>query len=118
MLKFIRRDPAAYTALLEAVLVLAVSWGWFGLTPDKLPLIMAVASSLLGVVTAIYTKRAGFSFAIGLVKATIALLAGYGVAISVDKETAIIGLSVIVLGFFNWTNNSPAENPGMQEEPA
>ena len=117
MLKFLRRDPAAYIAALEAFLVLAVSWGWFGLTEDKLPLIMAVASGLLGVVTAILTKRAGFSIAIGLVKSTIALLAGYGLVLTDNQSTAIIGLSVVVLGFFNWSSNSPADEPGLHEEP-
>jgi hypothetical protein len=117
MLKFLRRDPAAYTALLDALLVLAISWGWFGLTPDKLPLIMAVATTATGVITAIYTKRTGFSFAIGFVKATVALLVGYGVNITDDKQTAIIGATVVVLGFFNWQANSPADEPGLHEEP-
>lgn len=117
MLKFLRRDPAAYTALLEALLVLAISWGWFGLTPDKLPLIMAVATTATGVITAIYTKRTGFSMAIGLVKAIIALLVGYGVNITDDKQTAVIGATVVLLGFFNWTANSPAEAPGLHDEP-
>lgn len=117
MLKFLRRDPAAYLSLLEVLLVLAVSWGWFGLTADRLPLIMAVASTAIGVVTAILTKRTGFSMAIGLVKAVIALLAGYGVMITVDQQTAIIGAAVVVLGFFNWHENSPADEPGLHEEP-
>lgn len=117
MLSFVRRDPAAYLSLLEVMLVLAVSWGWFGLTADKLPLIMAVASTAIGVVVAILTKRTGFSMAIGLVKAVIALLAGYGVAISLDQQTAIIGAAVVILGFFNWTANSPADTPGFHEEP-
>lgn len=117
MLKFLRRDPAAYLSLLEVLLVLAVSWGWFGLTQDRLPLIMAVASTGIGVVVAILTKRTGFSMAIGLVKAVIALLAGYGVAITLDQQTAVIGAAVVLLGFFNWTQNSPAEQPGLSEEP-
>lgn len=117
MLNFVRRDPAAYLSLLEVAIVLAISWGWFGLTQDKLPLIMAVASTAVGVVTAILTKRTGFSMAIGFVKAVIALLAGYGVAITVDQQTAIIAAAVVVLGFFNWHENSPAETPGFHEEP-
>lgn len=117
MLKFLRRDPAAYLSLLEVLLVLAVSWGWFGLTQDRLPLIMAVASTGIGVVVAIYTKRTGFSMAIGLVKAVIALLVGYGITIGLDQQTAIIGAAVVVLGFFNWTQNSPADEPGLSEEP-
>lgn len=116
MLKFLRRDPAAYVAALEALLVLAISWGWFGLTEDKLPLIMAVASGLLGVVTAIYTKRAGFAVAIGLVKSSIALLAGYGLMLTDTQTTAIIGATVVLLGFFNWTQTEPAEKPGLREE--
>lgn len=117
MFKFLRRDPAAYIAALEAFLVLAISWGWFGLTEDKLPLIMAVASGVLGVVTAILTKRTGFAVAIGLVKSVIALLAGYGLMLTDNQTTAIIGLSVVVLGFFNWTQTSPADEPGLGEEP-
>lgn len=116
MPNFLRRDPAAYVTALEAFLVLAVSWGWFGLTEDKLPLIMAVASGLLGVVTAILTKRTGFAVAIGLVKSTIALLAGYGLMLTTNQSTAIIGASVVLLGFFNWTQTGPAENPGLHEE--
>lgn len=117
MLKFLRRDPAAYLSLFEVLLVLAISWSWVGLTADKLPLFMAVASTAVGVVTAILTKRTGFSLAIGLVKAVIALLAGYGVTITLDQQTAVIGAAVVLLGFFNWHNNSPAEQPGLHEEP-
>ncbi|MEV6413836.1 hypothetical protein [Kribbella sp. NPDC051718] len=116
MPNFFRRDPAAYVTALEAFLILAISWGWFGLTEDKLPLIMAVASGLLGVVTAILTKRTGFALAIGLVKSTIALLAGYGLLLTDNQTTAIIGAAVVLLGFFNWTQTEPAEKPGLHEE--
>jgi tetrahydromethanopterin S-methyltransferase subunit C len=117
MLTFLRRDPVAYVTLVEAALVLAVSWGWFGLTLDLLPLIMAVVSGAFGVIVAIYTKRTGFAVAIGLVKAVIALMAGYGLMLSDNQTAAIIGFSVVVLGFFNWTQTSPAIEPGLHEEP-
>jgi hypothetical protein len=117
VLKFLRRDPTAYVTLVEAALVLAVSWGWFGLTHDRLPLIMAVVSGVLGVMVAIYTKRTGFAVAIGLVKSVVALLAGYGLVLTDTQTAAIIGLSVVVLGFFGWSQNSPADEPGLHEEP-
>jgi hypothetical protein len=117
MLKFLRRDPAAYATLIQAVLGLALSWGLFGLTETLIPLIMACVNAAIGVAVAIYTKRTGFSFAIGLVQAVIALMAGYGLTLTVDQTTGIIFLSTIVLGFFNWTANSPAETPGLHEEP-
>lgn len=117
MLKFLRRDPAAYITLIQAVLALALAWGLFGLTEARVPLIMAVVNGLFGVVTAILTKRTGFSIAIGLVQAVIALAAGYGATLTDDKANAVILISTVVLGFFNWTQNSPADNPGLHEEP-
>jgi hypothetical protein len=117
MLKFLRRDPAAYITLIQAVLTLALAWGLFSLTEARVPLIMAVVNGLFGVVTAILTKRTGFSIAIGLVQAVIALMAGYGFDLTPDKTNAVILISTVVLGFFNWTQNSPADNPGLNEEP-
>ena len=117
MPQFLRRDPAAYATLIQAVLGLALSWGLFSLTETLVPLIMACVNAAIGVGVALYTKRTGFSFAIGLVQAVIALMAGYGLELTVDQTTGVIFLSTIVLGFFNWTANSPAENPGLSEEP-
>lgn len=117
MLKVLRRDPAAYITLIQAVLALALAWGLFGLTESRVPLIMAVVNGLFGVVTAIYTKRTGFSVAIGLVQAVIALMAGYGLHLSDDKANAVVLVATVVLGFFNWTANSPADVPGLHEEP-
>lgn len=118
MFKFLRRDPAAYITLVQAVLGLALAWHLFGLTATLVPLIMAVVNGGAGVVTAILTKRAGFAVAIGLVQAVIALMAGYGLDLSDDKVNGIIFLSTIVLGFFGWSQNSPAVKPGLNEEPA
>ncbi|MFC5268479.1 hypothetical protein ACFPJ1_40775 [Kribbella qitaiheensis] len=117
MPNFLRRDPAAYATLIQAVLGLALSWGLFGLTETLVPLIMACVNAAIGVGVALYTKRTGFSFAIGLVQATIALMAGYGLELTVDQTTGVIFLSTIVLGFFNWTSNSAAETPSLHEEP-
>ena len=117
MPKFLRRDPAAYATLIQAVLGLALSWGLFSLTETLVPLIMACVNAAIGVGVALYTKRTGFSFAIGLVQAVIALMAGYGLELTVDQTTGVIFLSTIVLGFFNWTANSPADSPGLSEEP-
>lgn len=117
MLKFLRRDPAAYITLIQAVLALALAWGLFGLTEARVPLIMAVVNGVFGVVAAILTKRTGFSVAIGLVQAVIALMAGYGFDLSDDRQNAVIFIATVVLGFFNWTQNSPADQPGLSEEP-
>jgi hypothetical protein len=117
MLKFLRRDPAAYITLVQGMLALALAWHLFGLTDVRVPLIMAVVNGLAGVATAILTKRTGFAIAIGLVQAVVALMAGYGLSLTGDQTTGVIFLSTIVLGFFGWTQNSPADVPGLHEEP-
>lgn len=117
MLKFLRRDPTVWLTLIQGLLALALSFGLFGLTVETVPLIMAVLNTATGVVTAILTKRAGFAFAMGLITAVINLFAGYGVDLSDDKVNAIMFVSTIVLGIFGWVANSPADNPGLREEP-
>lgn len=117
MPKFLRRDPAAYITLVQGLLGLALAFHLFGLTAAIVPLIMAVINGASGVVTAILTKRAGFAVAMGLITAVINLFAGYGLTLTDDKQSAILVLSTIVLGLFGWTQNSPADKPGLREEP-
>lgn len=117
MLKFLRRDPAAYITLIQGLLGLALAFHLFGLTAAIVPLIMAVINGASGVVTAILTKRAGFAIAMGLITGVINLFAGYGLSLTGDKTNAILFLSTIALGLFGWTQNSPADNPGLREEP-
>lgn len=117
MLKFLRRDPTVWLTLVQGLLALALAFGLFGLTVETVPLIMAVLNAATGVVTAILTKRAGFAFAMGLLTAVINLFAGYGLDLSDDKVNAIMFVSTIALGIFGWTQNSPAESPGLREEP-
>jgi hypothetical protein len=112
-----RRDPAAYITLVQALLALALAFHLFGLTAAVVPLIMAVINGASGVVTAILTKRAGFAVAMGLITAVINLFAGYGLTLTDDKTNAILFASTVILGIFGWTQNSPADNPGLNEEP-
>lgn len=117
MLKFLRRDPAAYITLVQGLLGLALAFHLLGLTAAIVPLIMAVINGASGVVTAILTKRAGFAIAMGLITAVINLFAGYGLTLTDDKTNAILFLSTIALGLFGWTQNSPADSLGLHEEP-
>jgi hypothetical protein len=117
MLKLLRRDPTAYITLIQGLLALSLAFHLFGLTDTLVPLIMAVINGLAGVVTAILTKRAGFAFAMGLITALINLFAGYGLSLSVEQTNGVLLVSTILLGIFGWTVNSPADAPGLNEEP-
>ena len=117
MLKFLRRDPTVWLGLIQGALGLALAFHLFGLTDTLVPLIMAVINAAVGVVTAILTKRSGFSVAMGLIVATINLFAGYGLSLEDAQVAAIMLFAPLVLGILGWTQNSPAERPGMHEEP-
>lgn len=115
-MKIFGRDPAAWTAVLSAVLAVVLSFGWFDLTNESVALIMAAVTTGLGLVTAFYTKRAGLAAALGFVQAAIALAAGYGFELTTDQVSGIMLLVTVVAGFFGWTQNEPAAVPGFREE--
>lgn len=117
MLKFLRRDPTVWIGLIQGALGIALAFHLFGLTETLVPLIMAVINTGAGLVTAILTKRSGFSVAMGLIVAVINLFAGYGLTLEDAQTAAIMLFAPLVLGLFGWTQNSPATQPGMQEEP-
>lgn len=117
MYKLLRRDPTVWLTLIQGLLALALAFGLFGLTAETVPLIMAVINAGAGVVAAILTKRAGFAFAMGLITGLINLFAGYGLDLTDDKTNAILFVSTIALGIFGWTANSPADKPGLKNEP-
>jgi hypothetical protein len=114
--KFSLRDPAAWAGVVEAALLLLLSFDLFGLTSDSVALIMAAVTSGLGLLTAVLTKRAGLSMAIGFLKAVIALAAGYGWVLTEQQTMSVIGLATVILSAFNWANNAPAARPGLHEE--
>jgi hypothetical protein len=117
MPKFLRRDPTVYITLIQTLLGTALAFHLFGLTAVLVPLIMAVINAGAGVVTAILTKRAGFAFAMGLITGVINLFAGYGLSLTDDQISAIVMASTVVLGILGWFANSPAETPGLHDEP-
>lgn len=117
MLKFLRRDPTVWIGLIQGALGVALAFHLLGLTDTLVPLIMAVINGAAGVITAILTKRSGFSVAMGLIAAVISLFGGYGLTLTDTQTAAIMLFAPLALGLFGWTQNSPADVPGMHEEP-
>jgi hypothetical protein len=116
MPKILGRDPALWVGVVESALLLALSFGWLGLTDTHVGAIMAAVNAGFGLLTAVLTKRAGLSMAIGLLKSLVTLAAVYGFTFTEGQETAVIGLATVVLTAFNWSNNSPADQPALREE--
>lgn len=113
----LRRDPTIWITLIQGTLSLLLAFHLFGLTAVLVPLIMAVVNGTSGVVTAILTKRSGYAVAMGLITALINLFAGYGLNLEDAQTNSIMFLSTVILGILGWATNSPADKPGLHEEP-
>lgn len=117
-MKIFGREPSFYTGLLEAGLVLLISLHQFELSAEKIALIMAVVTAVLGIYTAWVTRDTLLGVGIGLVKAVVALLAAYKLELSADTVTAVIAITTILLGAFQRTQTKPVSTPNFNTSPA
>lgn len=102
-----KREPAALLGLVSGVLALLLSLDQFGLTNEKVGLIMGVATALAGIYTAYVTNATMLGVIVGAVNAAFALVAGYGFELSPDTTAAAIAIVTVVVGFFQRTQVTP-----------
>ena len=110
-MKIFGREPAVFVGLIEAVLVLLLSFGLFDLTQNTIGLIMAVVVSAFGLYTAYVTNETLLGAAVGFVKAAFALAAVYGLALTTEQTGALIAVLTVTLGMYQRTHTSPLVNP-------
>ena len=108
-MKVFGREPAAIVALLEAVLVLALSFGLFDLTQHTIGLIIAVVTAGFGVVLAVTTSETLLGPVVGFTKSALALAAVYGLSITTEQTGALIAVVGLVIGFWQRGQTSPVE---------
>lgn len=113
-MKLFGREPAAWVGLIEAALVLTVALGWVSITSDQTALIMAVVVSAFGVLTAYLTQDTMLGVLVGLTKAVIALVIGFGLTLTPELTAAIIAFVTIAVSFFQRTQTSPADIPSLR----
>lgn len=117
-MKIFGREPAFYTGFFEAVLVLLLSLHTFDLTAEKIALIMAVVTTVLGFYTAWVTKDTLLGVGIGATKAILALAVAYKLNLSADTVAAIIGVVTVALGSYQRTQTAPVIKPNFNPSPA
>lgn len=110
------REPAAVVGIIEAVLVMFLTFGWFNLSQETVGLIMAVVTTALGVWLAYVTHHTVLGALTGLAKAVLALAAVYGFALTDAQTGAVIALITMIVGFWHRTQTSPAMFPGFTED--
>lgn len=110
------REPAVIVGAGEAFLALVLTTHLVPgglLDHEKVGLIMAVISAVLGVVTAYYTRDTLLGYGVGLIKAAGALAVGYGLHITADQTGALIAFVTITASLWHRTQTSPALTPGL-----
>jgi len=107
MYRIFGREPAAWVALVEAAIALGVCFGLLGLTGDQVGLVMAFVSAAGGAFIAWRTREISLGIILGLVRAVIALTAGFGLPLTAGQTTAVIVFVTVVTGLFNRTQTSP-----------
>lgn len=110
-MKLFGREPAAWVGLIEASLALLVALSIVNITSEQTALIMAAVVAVFGVVTAYLTKDTMLGVLVGLTKAVIALAVGFGAHFSPELTASIIAFVVVIVGFFQRTQTSPADTP-------
>ncbi|MGH2595791.1 MAG: hypothetical protein ACRDH7_07485 [Actinomycetota bacterium] len=116
-MKLFGKEPAAWVGLIEATLALAVAVGWLTWTREQTALVLAVVVAVFGVVTAYLTKDTLLGVLVGLTKAVIALVIGFGLTLSPELTAALIAFVTIAVSFFQRTQTGPAEVPGLRDRP-
>lgn len=105
------REPAAWIGLIEALVTLILVLWPGSVSATMIALIMAVITAGLGFYTAWVTKDTMLGVTIGLLKAILALAAGFGLHLTADQTGAVIALVTVVLGLFQRTQTSPIPEP-------
>lgn len=106
-----KREPAAYVALIQAALALAVAFGWLkglGLnTQQDVGLVVGVLSALAAVYLAWVTSATLLAPVIEATKAGLALGVIYGLNISLEQTGLLIAFITVAVGFFQRTQVTP-----------
>lgn len=111
-MKLFGREPAVWVGLIEGALALTVAAGLVNFTADQTALVMAAVVAVFGVVTAYLTSDTMLGVLVGLTKAVVALVVGFGLTLSPELTASIITFVVVAVGFFQRTQTTPAVTPG------
>jgi hypothetical protein len=106
-MKIFGREPAVWVGFIEAAIALAMAAGWIDITADQTAQIMAVVVAVFGVLTAYLTHDTMLGVLVGLTKATLALIVGFGFTLSPELTASIIAFVVVVVGLFQRTQTTP-----------
>jgi len=108
------REPAAWTALISAVLVLLTTFG-FNISTDVQGVIMAAVNAVLGLIVVITVKESVYPALVAVVQTALPLVVAFGLHLSEQQQGAILAVSTITLGFvFTRPQVTPKASTGLE----
>lgn len=112
--KIFGREPSVVIGLIESMLAMALSFGWFDLSQQTVGLIMAVVVAAFGVYSAYVTSETLLAAVVGLAKAAAALGAVYGLSLTDNQTGALIALITMSFSLFQRTQVVPLNDPSFK----
>src|SRR4051794_11156749 len=95
--KIFGREPAAWVGLIEAVLALLMAVRVIKISSEQEGLILACVAAALAVYVAWVTTHTMLAVVVGFVKATLALLVGFGLDLQPDQTAAILAFATVAI---------------------
>lgn len=109
--KILGREPAVIVGLIQALLALLVSFGVLAPLGIKgqpeLALVMGVVIAAGDLYVAWSTHQTLLGVAIGFVKAFLAFIAIYGLALNTEQTGALVAFITVGIGLFQRTQAAP-----------
>ena len=109
-------EPAAAVGLLQVILVALLTFKT-GLTTEWVAIIMGLANAASAVYTMYITKTVALSVLVEALKATVALVAGFGYNLTDPQMAQLIGVLAFIVAAWQRTQTGVAIDPGFHDEP-
>jgi hypothetical protein len=107
-------EPAAIIAAVQAILAVAVSFGWLSVIgidgQDALAVVMVAVNAIGAVVVAYTTRDTLLAPVVELFKALLSVGAIYGLHITTEQTGLVVVVITAVFGLFNRQSTSPLVN--------
>lgn len=116
-LKTMFGEPAAAVGLLQVVLAAVVAWDQIGLSDGQAGVILGAGSGIAALYQAYITKTVALPVVAQAFNATVALFAGFGLALSTNQTASLYGVVAFVVASWLRTQTGVAIKPGFHEEP-
>lgn len=92
------REPAAWTSLISAALVLLTTFG-ISISTETQGVIIAAANAVLGLVVVLAVKESVYPALVAVVQTAVPLFVAFGLHLTDAQQGAILAVASVTLGF-------------------